>query len=616
MESADSPMRERVLASCAVALTALAFWALAGTARADWPVYGHDLANSRNGGSEGPPKSEVPTLGQAWRFDSPTGDFTGTPVVAAGTLVAGDNGGWVYALDTTSGRLRWSHHVGQPIVGSAAIDLNAPGGPAAFVPVAESSGPRLLALSLADGRARWDTTLTKQSAADVFGSPVFWHRTLYIGTSGPNNDDTHARGSVVALDESSGRIRWQTFTAPPGHDGAGVWTTPAIDAATGRVYVGTGNNYHQPTTDTEDSILALDAASGRILGHYQATANDSFSLPGNPSGPDVDFGSSPNLLTGPAGEALVGEGQKSGIYWALDRATLRPVWHRQAGPGSQVGGFLGSTAYDGTRIYGADTVSGQVVALARNGSMSWQSLDAGGLHWSPSTVANGVLYTMGPDGFMTARDPASGAVLTELPLGGPSFGGIAASGQALYVSVGTGPPPAPAPQNDGKGAIVAFGDTAGSSASSFSGNCQLSGSVSFSPPLTTSPQTISQTVQAQGTCSGTFVDAGGRTHQLNNAPVAYRGTERGADSSCGGGTDSGPGQVTLAGGTIRFTISETRATGVVVASATGAAGGSAKALAAPSPSESPAAIAQQCAGSGLKQANIQIQLSTTPTISG
>ena len=39
-----------------------------------------------------------------------------------------------------------------------------------YVPVAEVGGPRVLALSLADGTTRWDTVLTNQSGADVFGS--------------------------------------------------------------------------------------------------------------------------------------------------------------------------------------------------------------------------------------------------------------------------------------------------------------------------------------------------------------------------------------------------------------------------------------------------------------
>jgi polyvinyl alcohol dehydrogenase (cytochrome) len=449
-----------------VAATAwtVALLAFPGSAVADWPTYGHDLSNTRDAGVDGPPAQDLPSLAQAWKFDSPSGDFTGTPVVAGGVLVAGDQGGVVHAIDAVSGRELWSRNLGAPINGTAAIDLRAPGGAAAFVPVAELGGPRLVRLSLADGAKQWDTVLIKHDGADVYGSPVFWRGAVYVGTSGPNNDDTTARGSVVALDERTGATRWQTFTVPPGSDGAAVWSTPAIDTATGRLYVGTGNNYHQPTTDTEDAMLALDATTGAIVGKHQATAGDSFSTDNATGGPDYDFGASVNLFNGPHGELLAGEGQKSGTYWAVDRATMQPVWHTVAGPGGYLGGILGSTAYDGARIYGGDSFDGRVFALGLDGSVTWNQFETSGTHFGPVMVAHGVVYSMDPAGFLTARDPATGSVVTKLPLGAPAFGGASAAGRALYASVGTGPPPAPAPQNDGSGSIVAFGDTSRSGA--------------------------------------------------------------------------------------------------------------------------------------------------------
>lgn len=446
-------MRLLALLPAALALT------LPAPALGDWPIYGHDLANTRNAGADGPAAADVGSLKQAWAFNSETGDFTGTPAVAAGVLVAGDHGGHVYALDAVTGKVLWSKDAGAPINGSAAIDLQAPAGATAYVPVAERSGPRLVAYSLRDGAKRWDAVLTSQADSSVYGSPVFWNGAVYIGTSGPNNDDSHARGSVVALDEATGTKRWQTFTVPPGHDGAAVWTTPAIDTATGRLYVGTGNNYHEPTTDTEDAILALDASSGAILGKYQATADDSFSTDNLTSGPDHDFGASPNLFDGPSGEKLVGEGQKSGVYSALDRATMALVWHTTVGPGGYLGGLLGSSAFDGERIFATDTVDGQVSALGRDGKIAWQSADSEGAHLSPVAVAHGVVYSVDQSGSLVARDPRTGAVLAKLSLGGASFGGVSADGGAIYVSVGTGPLPEPAPQNDNPGSIVAFGDT-------------------------------------------------------------------------------------------------------------------------------------------------------------
>src|SRR6266511_4897818 len=103
-------------------------------ARADWPVYGHDLANSRSASGDGPAADAVGGMQRAWTFKSSNGDFTGTPVVAGGTLVAGTELGSIYALDAVTGAERWSRDLGQQINGSAAIDLDAPGGATAFVP--------------------------------------------------------------------------------------------------------------------------------------------------------------------------------------------------------------------------------------------------------------------------------------------------------------------------------------------------------------------------------------------------------------------------------------------------------------------------------------------------
>src|SRR5436189_4895843 len=97
----------RVLGSAVVLGSTLALVA-PGPAAADWPVYGHDLANSRSAGSSGPSMSQVGSLHRAWAFKSSNGDFTGTPVVAGGTLVAGANLGSVYALNPVTGQVRRS----------------------------------------------------------------------------------------------------------------------------------------------------------------------------------------------------------------------------------------------------------------------------------------------------------------------------------------------------------------------------------------------------------------------------------------------------------------------------------------------------------------------------
>src|SRR5919198_2719528 len=140
-------MREALSAVLVAAmLVAAPSAALAG----DWPMYGKDLSNSRDGGTDGPSQTAAASLAQAWSFKSTDGDFTGTPVVASSTVVAGSGGGTVFALDAATGALKWSHDFNQPINGSAAI-----AGGRVYVPLATPSSPQLAALNLADGSVLW-----------------------------------------------------------------------------------------------------------------------------------------------------------------------------------------------------------------------------------------------------------------------------------------------------------------------------------------------------------------------------------------------------------------------------------------------------------------------------
>jgi len=153
-------------------------------------------------------------------------------------------------------------------------------------------------------------------------------------------------------------------------------------------------------------------------------------------------------------------------------------------------------------------------------------------------------------------------------------------------------------------------------ANTFSGSCKVSGTAVFDPPLTNTPQAATQRVQATGTCSGTFTSRNGRAQQLSVAPVSWQTTEYTANASCSAGTDSGSGKITFQNGTIRFTISEASGPGFAAFTLKGAEGGSAAGQANISPSANPVAIAQACAGAGLAEAPVDIQVSTTPAISG
>ena len=445
--------------------------ASSGSSGAEWPLYGADLANTRTVVG-GPAASAVTTMSQAWRDDFTDGDFTGTPVVSGGVVYVGSNGGRVRAIQAVStalhqaGQVLWtasaptsSNGAPDPVNGSLAVS-----GSVVYVPVARLGGPYILALDAATGSVLWQTTLDTSTDADVYGSPtvtpdpVTGSLLVLQGVSAVGGDPASPlRGSVSALDAATGAAVWKTYTVPDAFNGGAVWSTPAVDLTTGTVYVGTGNAYSGAAAPTTDAVLALDLHSGAIERHFQATSNDVFSS--STPGLDFDFGASPNLMT-IGTRTLVGEGQKEGTYWALNRSDLSPAWHTQIGPGSVVGGILGSTAYDSSihQVMGPISAPGYLWSLgAGTGTPTWVTAAAADpVHLSPVAVSNGVVYSLASAGFVAAWDEHTGVLLGEMPLnalgGSPttysaSFGGVAVADGLVVADTGT---------QGSNGAIVAF----------------------------------------------------------------------------------------------------------------------------------------------------------------
>ena len=124
------------------------------------------------------------------------------------------------------------------------------------------------------GKELWRTKVDDHPAAIITGSPTLVGTTLFVPVSsyeevtGANKSYSCCtfRGSVVALDASTGKLLWKAFTiaeeAKPGAtnavgvqlmgpSGAAIWSAPTFDAATQRIYATTGDNYFSdPPTDT------------------------------------------------------------------------------------------------------------------------------------------------------------------------------------------------------------------------------------------------------------------------------------------------------------------------------------------------------------------------------
>ena len=432
-----------------------------------WRMGGHDLANTRNQPLTGIGVSNVNQLRTKWVFTT-AGSVSATPAVVNGIVYFPDwpapgAGGYFYAVAADTGHLIWQHLISDwtgvpgdfarddPAFDGGEIFLGDQGGQlATFSTTSGLIGPgaRVIAVNALTSQVTWVTQVDPFPGAMITGSPVVYNGVVYVGIS--SNEETLAtnpaypccsfRGSVVALDEASGLILWQTPSIPRnpgGYTGGAVWdSTPVVDRSRGSLYVGTGNNYTVPSDVTTcitaarennqsdsacnsidnyaqdyfDSVLALDLQTGAIKWAQRVQGYDAYTFacqsqaPGvtwcpSPNGPDYDFGGAgPNFFTTTVNgisQDIVGAGQKSGIYWAFNADNGDLVWNTLVGPGSFLGGIVWGTATDGKQIY-VPIANGlnqpytlQPSGQAANGG-SWAALDAatGTILWQTATPGN------------------------------------------------------------------------------------------------------------------------------------------------------------------------------------------------------------------------------------
>jgi polyvinyl alcohol dehydrogenase (cytochrome) len=138
---------------------------------------------------------------------------------------------------------------------------NAPTGYAVYFADAQA---RAYAVDATTGKELWNRKVDEHRAARATGAPTLHAGRLYVVTSGvseetaasmPDYECCTFRGSLTALDATTGDVVWKTYTVEEpqrrgtstrgkplrGPAGSPIWSAPTIDEKRGLIYAATGN---------------------------------------------------------------------------------------------------------------------------------------------------------------------------------------------------------------------------------------------------------------------------------------------------------------------------------------------------------------------------------------
>ncbi len=459
--------------------------------------WGHDTSRFVPAANAGLTAADVPKLRLKWAFAFPNAmRARSQPAIGLGAVFVGSKDGTIYAFDLDTGCVRWTYQAKAEVRTAIVLD-NWTKGQAPARPLLYFGDvlARAYALDMRTGAEVWITKVDDHSSATITGSPALHAGRLYVPVSSlevtapadPSYPCCTFRGAVAALDAATGQPVWKSHTIPDepteqgrtsvgtpilGPSGAPVWNSPAVDAARGLLYVGSGENYASPADGNSDALMAFDLKTGQRRWLRQTVANDAWNVacmmgdhPSCPKerGPDLDYAASPILAALPGGGQMLLGGQKSGVVHGVDPDTGALRWSTRVGRGGVQGGVHFGMAAEGARLY----VPIYDMANARDGSKPTDpprpglyAIDAatGKLLWShPAedvcggrefcdpgitaaiTAMPGVVFAGHSDGWVRAYDGATGKIVWRFDTTQPvkAVNGVEARGGSM-----SGPGPA------------------------------------------------------------------------------------------------------------------------------------------------------------------------------
>ena len=349
----------------------LAFLPCAAQSTVGWPVYNGGPGADHYSQLTQIDRANVNKLTVAWTYNTgEKGDIQDNPLIVGGTLYAYTPTQKVIALDAATGELKWKFDSGirgtQPVRGVAywtgGKDERIFAGVMNFLYCLDARTGKPVPSFGENGRIDLRKNLRGdyEHQSIVLTTPGIIYKDLII--VGGRNPESHPAppGDIRAYDVRTGALRWtfQTIAHPgePGYDtwppdawktagAANNWAGMALDAQHGIVYVPTGSAvmdfYGGDRVGNDlyaDTLLALDAGTGKLLWHFQGVHHDLW---------DRDFPAQPALYTvqrdGKTIEALAQITKQAYIY-LFNRLTGQPLFpiHELPYPASTVPGEVTS----------------------------------------------------------------------------------------------------------------------------------------------------------------------------------------------------------------------------------------------------------------------------------
>jgi alcohol dehydrogenase (cytochrome c) len=302
----------------------------------NWLSYSRTLSNQRYSPLTQITSANVNRLQQQWVWQARSLEkFEATPLVVDGVMYTVEAPNTVVALDAVTGRPFWSfNHTpapeGRPCCGRVNRGV-AILGDTLYMGTIDA---HLIAIDAKSGQKIWDTVVANaKERYSITHNPTIVKDKVIVGTGG---GDGPIRGYIAAYDAKTGKEVWRFYTIPgpgePGNEtwagdswktgGVGVWNTGAYDPETNLVFFGTGN----PAPDWDgskrrgdnlysDSVVALDADTGRLKWHYQFTPHDELDYDATqvPVLADIEWEGRPRKVMLWA--------NRNGVMYVLDRVT-------------------------------------------------------------------------------------------------------------------------------------------------------------------------------------------------------------------------------------------------------------------------------------------------------